>query len=184
MMTKKTIITVAAAIFFIALAVVWSIDTVKADDTITTTTSTTGDTTTTTTTGDTTTTTTASDVTTGASAVTNIGGTTTYDASTETTNNIENTTTQTEIIQRGYSVNPNVYLSGYGYTASTPSQHLILEDIKKTNRLLSDIYRMLEDFDVRIAEIEKALNIKPSRSAKSRSSSARSAKKVKRYGID
>lgn len=178
MMTKKTIITIAIAIFFIALAVVWSIDTIRADDITTNTT------TTTTTTGDTTTTATAGDTTTGASAVTNIGGTTTYDASTETVNNIENTTTQTEIIQRGYSVNPNVYLSGYGYTASTPSQHLILEDIKKTNRLLSDIYRMLEDFDARIAGIEKALNIKPSQPAKSRSSSARSAKKVKRYGTD
>ena len=178
MTTRKTVIAIVTAIFFIALAVVLSIDTVKADDITTNTT------TTTTTTGDTTTTATAGDVTTGASAVTNIGGTTTYDASTETTNNIENTTTQTEIIQRGYSVNPNVYLGGYGYTASTPSRHLILEDIKKTNRLLSDIYRMLEDFDVRIAGIEKALNIKPSRPAKSRSSSARPAKKVKRYGTD
>lgn len=178
MTTRKTVIAIVTAIFFIALAVVLSIDTVKADDITTNTT------TTTTTTGDTTTTATAGDVTTGASAVTNIGGTTTYDASTETTYNVENTTTQTEIVERGYSVTPNVYLSGYGYTASTPSQHLILEDIKKTNRLLSDIYRMLEDFDVRIAGIEKALNIKPSRPAKSRSSSARSAKKVKRYGTD
>ncbi len=83
-----------------------------------------------------------------------------------------------------YSVRPEIYFDGYGYTASTPYQHFIHEDIKKNNRLLIEIYEMLEDFDVRIAGIEKALNIKPSQPAKSRSSSARPAKKIKRYGTD
>ena len=83
-----------------------------------------------------------------------------------------------------YTVRPEIYFGGYGYTADTPYQHFIHEDIKKNNRLLIDIYEMLEDFDVRIAGIEKALNIKPSRPAKSRSSSAQPAKKIKRYGTD
>jgi hypothetical protein len=83
-----------------------------------------------------------------------------------------------------YTVRPEIYFDGYGYAASTPYLHFIHEDIKKNNRLLIEIYEMLEDFDVRIAGIEKALNIKPSRPAKSRSSSARPAKKIKRYGTD
>ncbi len=83
-----------------------------------------------------------------------------------------------------YTVRPDIYFGGYGYAAGNPYLHFIREDIKKNNRLLIDIYRMLEDFDVRIAGIEKALKIKPSRPAKSRSSSAQPAKKIKRYGTN
>ncbi len=182
MMTRKAVFTIFTAIFFIAVVVICSIDTVNADD-ITTTTNTTA---TTTTTGDTTTTTTAGDTTTGAAGVTNIGGTTTYDASTttETTNNIETTTNNTEIIQRGYSVSPIVNLSGYGSTVSTQSQNSIGEEIKKTTRLLIDISQMLEDFEARISRIEKALNIRPLRSSTSRSSSTGPEKNAREYSID
>jgi hypothetical protein len=83
-----------------------------------------------------------------------------------------------------YTVRPDIYLGGYGYTAETPSQYFIHEDIKKNNRLLIDIYKMLEDFDVRIAGIEKALNIEPSQPAKGRPSSASPAKKTRIYSTD
>ena len=83
-----------------------------------------------------------------------------------------------------YTIRPEIYFGGYGYTASTPYQYFICEDIKKNNRLLIEIYEMLEDFDVRIAAIEKALKIKPSQSAKSRSPSAGPAKKIKKYSTD
>jgi hypothetical protein len=176
MMTRKTVIAIVTAIFFIALAVVWSIDTIRADDITTNTT------TTTTTTGDTTTTATAGDVTTGASAVTNIGGTTTYDASTETTYNVENTTTQTEIIERGYSVSPNVYLGGYPYETGFRYNSLAHEDIKNNNLLLVEVVKRLDKLDARLTRIEKTLNIKPSEPTKS--SSVPPAKRMRRYSTD
>lgn len=171
MMTRKTIITTVIAIFFIALAVVWSIDTIRAQDTITNTT---------------TNTTTTGDVTSGDSAITTIGGTTTYDASTETIYNVENTTTQTditEITERGYSVSPNVYLGGYPYGIGYGHNFLAHEDIKKNNRLLVEIHEMLQELDIRIARIEKALGIKSSKVSKRRSST-RPAKKTKIYSTD
>ncbi len=86
-------------------------------------------------------------------------------------------------VEDTYTIRPDIYLGEYGSTSSTAYLHSIHEDIKKNNRLLIEIYEMLEDFDVRIAGIEKALNIKPLQPAKSRSS-ARPAKKIKRYGTD
>jgi hypothetical protein len=152
MMTRRKIITILTAIFFVTLAVVWSIDSIRAQDTTTTTTTTTGD------------------VSQGASMITNIGGTTTYDAGSENIFNVENTTSQTDItkiVKSGHSVIPSVYLGGYPYGAGSGYNSLAHEDIIKNNQMLVEIINRLDRIDARLARIEKALNIKPFEPAKS-----------------
>ena len=88
----------------------------------------------------------------------------------ETNTNINtNTNTATATINQfpdeGMQVNPIVHLGGYGLTADPLGRQHTDKMIRENYRLLISIDKKIDSINARMARIERALNLKPVKSA-------------------
>jgi hypothetical protein len=81
------------------------------------------------------------------------------------TNANSNTTTINQFPDEGMQVNPIVHLGGYGALADPVARHRTDEAIEENYRLLVLIDKKIDTVNARLARIEKALNLKPIKSA-------------------
>ena len=81
------------------------------------------------------------------------------------TNTNTNTATINQFPNEGMQVNPIVHLGGYGLAADPLARHRTGEAIGENYRLLVSIDKKIDNINARLARIEKALNLKPIKSA-------------------
>ncbi len=103
--------------------------------------------------------------------------------------NVESTNTFNEfneITEKGYEIRPNVYLPGYGHPyAQGPAMPGKVEArIRENTKLLISIDKKIDLISVRLARIEKALNIEPIRPIDPKPGSPRQNGETLRYKVD
>lgn len=95
------------------------------------------------------------------------------------TNISNNTNTINQFPDDGMQVNPIVHLGGYGIAADPLARYRTDEAISENYRLLVSIDKKIDNINARLARIEKALNLKPIKSA-----TTQGQKQSLRYGTD
>ena len=95
------------------------------------------------------------------------------------TNANTNTTTINQFPDEGMQVSPIVHFGGYGLATDPVARHRTDEAINENYRMLVSIDKKIDNINARLARIEKALNLKPVKSA-----TIQNQKQSLRYGTN